>query len=234
MEWTDNFSELILLSERPVYFYFNEKIISMKIPNIIDCYTDHNIQYAIAITNMDINEIKQYVKNIDFNNLWELLKLMILNKENNKVINSIKYLFQFCFGSNFIINNKWFLDMIEIDVSLFNRIIEIIQISNGLKKFTEQNKFQINKPDWLIQKEREIKRIKNQNQSTSESNIASKLIKIFITLNYEFNYTFEELCNMNYYHIQILHSYIPKVIQYDIHKHALSAGTKKKIKYITE
>ena len=42
-------------------------------------------------------------------------------------------------------------------------IVEIILISCGMKDYKEQKKFHQHKPQWLIDKENEIKRIKNLN-----------------------------------------------------------------------
>ena len=85
----------------------------------------------------------------------------------------------------------------------------------------------------MIDKENEIKRIKNQGKTkTGEYNNFQELAKILVPLNYELGYSFEELFDMNYYHIQFLSKYIPKMVGYDISKRQIMS--KKKIKYITD
>ena len=140
----------------------------------------------------------------------------------------------YCFGEQFKIENKqWKLNDIFVTEELFNRIQDISLVVAGMKKFNEQSILQLNKPQWLIDKENEIKRIKNSSKGKNNSNKQfEELMKIFLPLNYELNYSFEELFNMNYYHIQYLSHYIPKIVGYDIQKRQIMS--KKKLKYITE
>jgi hypothetical protein len=88
------------------------------------------------------------------------------------------------------------------------------------------------KPETIKHKKHEIKRIKNQGAKTGSYNSFTELSKVLMPLNYELHYSFEELFNMNYFHIKFLSAYIPKMVSYDIQKRQVLS--KKKIKYITD
>lgn len=110
--------------------------------------------------------------------------------------------------------------------------MDIVLIASGIKKFSEQSAIQTQKPGWLIEKEEEIRRIKSQGSNSKVKNECQELLKVLVPLNYELGYSFEELFSMNYFHIQALATYIPKIVSYDVSKRAVLS--KKKIKYITE
>ena len=110
--------------------------------------------------------------------------------------------------------------------------MDITLVGCGLKKITEQNILQQQKPKWLIEKEEEIRRIKGQGKKQGGGDEFQELLKVLMPLNYELGYSFEELLNMNYFHIQTLLTYIPKIVSYDIQKRAVFS--KQKIKYITD
>lgn len=239
MEIQDNFSELLLMTEKPVSFYFPNTIINMKIPNIADAFTDQKIQHAVAILNTPISKIQENIPNIKFDNLWILLNFFIKQKSTNIFTDNIRYLYDYCFNDQFKEeDDTWYLNDIKINKDLFNRVTEIILISMCVKKFNEQEKFQLDKPEWLREKEAEIQRIKSQGKdknNLSDIHIFETITKIFVQINYELGYSFEQLFNMNYYHIQILQKYIPKIVSYDIQKRSAAVGmTKKKLKYITD
>ena len=237
MEIQDNFSELLLITEKPVSFYFPTVTPIMKIPNIADSFTDQKLQLATAILNMPLKRLQEQMPNLKFENLWSLVSFLMLQKVPNLITDNIRYLFKYCFGEQFSEqNNKWYLCNIELQKEIFDRVCEIILISMCIKKFSEQEKFQLDKPLWLREKEAEIQRIKSQGKKGgSDAQTFETITKVFIQINYEFGYTFEQLFNMNYYHIQLLQKYIPKVISYDIQKRSIAAGmTKKKLKYITD
>lgn len=242
MQFKDNFSEILLIAEKPVIFYLDDMYVVqnveliMNLPTIAQTLTNPNIQMALTIFQMSVNELKKSIKGIEFNSIWELLIQLRELQPGNQFCRAVVYLLKTGFGEQFIGNeksNSWKINDIEVNEKLFNRIVEIYLISSGLKKYNEQDKFQLDKPQWLIEKEKEIQRIKNQGKNSGgERANFDELTKILIPLNYELGYSFEELFNMNYYHIQFLSRYIPKMIGYDIQKRQILS--KKKIKYITE
>lgn len=111
---------------------------------------------------------------------------------------------------------------------------DIILIECGLKDYKDQRINDSLKPQWLIEKEEQIRRIKSQGNSNKEgvSNDFQELLRVLMPLSYEFKYTLEQLLDMNYFHIKVLLSYIPKIVSYDVRKHQTLA--KGKIKYINE
>jgi hypothetical protein len=169
--------------------------------------------------------------NIVIDSKWDFL--LKLRENNNDIISrSLIYCFKECFGDDFD-EKKWTIQEFEIDENFFNRVEEIILISSGIKNFKDQRKFNEDKPQWLIDKENEIKRIKNQGKiKTGGYNDFNELLKVLIPLNYELNYSFDELFNMNYFHIKQLSVYISKIVNYDISKRQIMS--KKKIKYIID
>jgi hypothetical protein len=119
-----------------------------------------------------------------------------------------------------------------ITKELFDRIVEVTLIAAGAKDIKEQNKFNAGKPQWLIDKENEIRRIKSQGKQKTAVNELEDLNKTLLPISYELRYSFEQLFNMNYFHIKFLSQNIQKIVRYDIRKH--QPLSKQKIKYINE
>ncbi len=238
MEIKDNFSEVLLLSEQPVIFYFDDYTdVTMHVPTIKEFFNDQRLQYAVSISYMDINELRQYITQLSINNCFELYQLLLIADSKDTVTYNITYLFKHCFGEQCqIVDKHLYLGGHILTEEWFARITEIVHIASCIKKFNEQNKFSAAKPQWLIEQEKKIKRIKSQGADASSSNVANQLLKVLIQINLELGYTFEQLFNMNYYHIQQLQQYIPKIVSYDIQKRALTAGNSKnkKLKYVTD
>lgn len=239
MKFEDNFSEILLISDTDVFFYCEDPYLkqnldfSMHLLSIRDTLTNPYIQISICLLNMTNKEIADMFKLEKEISLWEVLCLLKFNP-NNSVVRKLSYLMRYIFEDVFVEKEqKWFLQDIEVDQKLFERIGEVVLISSGMKNFKDQDKFKIDKPKWLIEKEREIARIKNQGKGNKSSNQHFEgLMKILVPLSYEFSYSLEELFNMNYFHIQFLAQYIPKIVGYDIQKRQVFS--KSKIKYITD
>ena len=242
MQFKDNFSEILLIAEQPVIFYLDHPYLIqtvdliMKLPTLAQTLTDPHIQLAITVFQMPIAELKKTIHGVEFETIWELLSQLNKMQPGNQISRNVTYYLHAMFGDTFHedeATKTWMLDRFEIDEELFNRIAEIAVVAAGLKDYKDQRKYNADKPQWLIDKENEIKRIKNQGKTkTGEYNNFQELTKILIPLNYELGYSFEELFAMNYYHIQFLSKYIPKMIGYDISKRQIMS--KKKIKYITD
>jgi hypothetical protein len=240
MEFKDNFSEILLIAEAPVIFYADDPYLIktidliMTLPNLRQTLTNPHIQLALAIFQMRLTDLQRAIPSVQFNSLWELIVKLYASQPGNQFCRTIEYYLCSVFGEQIVINNfPWRINEIEVDEKLFMRIAEISLISAGLKDFKDQAQFQADKPQWLIEKENEIKRIKSQSQTkTGEYNNFQELAKILMPLNYELGYSFEELFAMNYFHIKFLGGYIPKMIGYDISKRQIMS--KKKIKYITD
>ena len=238
MKFQDNFSEILLVSEGDVIFYYEDKYLiqntnfRMKLLNIKDSLTDPYIQIAITYFNFSPEQLRETTKINHAQNLWSLLNLVGLDSKNG-INRSIQYYFQYVFGEQFKIENKeWKLNGIAVTEEIFARIQDISLVVAGMKKFNEQTIMQFDKPQWLLDKEAEIRKIKNQGKNQNGKNHFEELMKIFLPLNYELGYSFEELFQMNYYHIQYLSKYVPKIVGYDIQKRQIMS--KKKLKYITD
>ena len=240
MKFKDNFSKTLLVSEQPVLFYCDDPYLkqdvsfSMKIVSVQDTFTHPYIQYAIAILNLSKAEMKKSFKIDKDISTWELLQTIGLD-HYSFLMRCMRFYFEYIFGNQFTTKgNKWFLKTIEIDESFFDRVKEITLVAAGITNFDDQASLQLDKPKWLIEKEAEIRRIKNQKNkqvSTSHQQF-EQLMNVFLPLNYELGYSFEELFHMNYFHIQFISKYVPKIVGYDIQKRQVFS--KKKIKYITE
>ena len=239
MKLKDNFSEVLLLSEQPVMFYTDDPMIpidissTMKLITVAESFTHPYIQYAIALLNLDTASLQKTFRDSRIANLWSMLNLVGLGSDSY-IHRCSKFLFSHMFGSQFqATEEKWTINNIILDDAWFCRIQEIILITNGIRKFADQEKFHAHKPQWLREKEAEIQRIKNggKKQSGGEAHY-NELLRTLVPLCYEFNYTLEQLFDMNYFHIQALSSYIPRIVAYDLGKRQVFA--KKAPKYITE
>lgn len=241
MQFKDNFSEILLIAEKPVIFYLDSPYLiqtvdlTMKLPTLAQTLTDPHVQLAITIFQMSLTDLQAIVTGT-FKSTWEMICTLNRTQPGNQFSRNICYYLGLVFGDVFYENtdtHTWKLGGFDIDEELFNRITEISLIAAGLKDYKDQRKYNQDKPQWLIDKENEIKRIKNQGKTKlGEYNSFQELTKILIPLNYELGYSFEELFAMNYYHIQFLSKYIPKMVGYDIQKRQIMS--KKKIKYITD
>lgn len=238
MIFKDNFSELLLISEAPVMFYCEEEYLkqnvffTIKLINMKDSFIDPYLQNALFFLNLTSKELQTMLQSPEPVSLWQYLCKLGL-QHTSMPHRMIKYFLSYVLGEQFVdASDKWLINSIECDETIFNRIGEINLVAAGLKKFDEQST-KIDKPQWLIEKEEEIRRIKKQGKkNTSEHQQFTELSKTLIAINYEFGYTFEQLFNMNYYHIQYLASFVGKAVNYDIQKRQVFS--KKKIKYITD
>lgn len=238
MEFKDNFSEILLIAETPVMFYLAEEYLATnfyftaRLINLRDSFLDPYIQNALALSNITSTQWQEKT-NKECSCLWEILQQYKFS-QNNTAVRSVYYLLEHMLGDQLEnVNSTWRIKGIDINRTLFERICDIALISAGLKKYNEQSKLQAHKPQWLIDKEAEIQRIKSSGRNKNAGgNQYEELLKIIMPLNYELGYSFEEIFNMNYFHIQALTKFIPKIIGYDIQKRQIMS--KKKIKYITD
>ena len=203
----------------------------MRLISIAELFTHPYIQQTIALFNLTKEQLQQTFNNTHIHNLWSMLNLYGLDNASF-THRCVRYYLETVFGADFNQKNEaWYVKTFLITEELFNRIQEITLIAAGIKKFSEQSAFNASKPQWLIEKEAEIQRIKRQNNKGSVNQF-EELMKTLISLNYELSYSFEELFKMNYFHIQYLSQYISKIVSYDIGKRQVFA--KKAPKYITE
>lgn len=238
MNFQDNFSETLLMSESDVIFYYEDMYLiknvcfNMHLLKIKDSLNNPYIQFALSFFNLSSNDLKTKFGDPHIHNLWSLLNLLGLDN-NSFTHRCVRYYMEFVFENQFTQKNKkWFINDIEIDERLFNRIQDISLVICGTKKFHEQNSIngEDERPQWLIDAEEQIKKIKQQ--SKPNQNYFEDLMKMFLPLNYELGYSLEELFNMNYFHVWYLHKYIPKIVNYDIGKRQFMS--KKKLQYITD
>lgn len=240
MKFKDNFSEISLIAEAPVIFYSDEpnlvKIIQFEVtlPSFKDSMLDPFVQFGLAYCNLTSADLKKIINStLTITSIWQLLQTTKQNEYQDLFSQSIIYLLNKYVEDFKIEDGIFYSGRFLIDEELFNRITEILLIASGIKEFNDQQKFQQGKPQWLIEKEAEIKRIKNSAKGQSNTaNSCDELTKLLLPLNYELGYSFEELFEMNYYHIKYLGKYIPRFIRYDIQKRQVFS--KKPAKYITE
>lgn len=238
MEFKDNFSEILLIAEAPVMFYLDDTYLKdnfcfyAKLITIKDSFLDPYLQNALALCHITAKQWQEQTQQ-KCSCVWDMLQLYNFDY-TNFAVRSIYYLLTYMLGDQLaVVNNLWTIKNIDIDKPLLERLCDVAIISAGLKKFNAQSKFQAHKPQWLIDKEAEIQRIKSGGQNKiSDSNQYEELLKVIMPINYELGYTFDEIFNMNYFHIQALTKFIPKIIGYDIQKRQIMS--KKKLKYITD
>lgn len=237
MKFKDNFNEILLIAEEPVLFYIDSPFLTktldfkMKLLNLKDILLNPYVQFTIALCNMPIQELQHNITTYKFNSLFELLTILLQNGGTDTISRSFQSTGRLIFNNFSIKDNQYYIKDFILDQDLFERIQLILLISSGLIKFGQTIQAQnIVKPQWLIEQEEKIRKIKNQN--ISESDNFKQISKVLIAINYELHYTFEELFNMNYYHINFLSTYVPKIVNYDIQKRQILA--KKPPKYITE
>ena len=158
---------------------------------------------------------------------WQLI--MLCQKElRNQLGRKMEYLFTYLFQDQFYVKDSvWHLGDYPLEEKLYNRIEEIVLIAAGFRNFEDQA---LDKPQWLIDKENEIRRIKAQGQSNRNS--LKDFTKLILPLIYEYNYTTEQIFEMNYFHVKFLAKQINAIVRYDIQKRQVFS--KQKIKYITD
>ena len=230
----DNFSEILLISEQPVIFYLDEphllKLtdISMSLPKLKDTLNNPYIQQALAIFNLSVGEIAK-AWNLQLERKWQLIELC-QTQLSKSIGRKLVYLFEYLFGDQFRVQkNEWYIGDLPLEENLYLRIEEIVLIAAGIRGFDEQPT-KMDKPQWLIDKENEIRRIKAQRVGAYNS--MEKLSKTIMPINYEFGYTLEQIFDMNYYHVKYLAGFVSRAVRYSIQKHQIFG--KGKIKYITE
>ena len=172
MEFKDNFSEILLIAEAPVIFYADDPYLIktvdlvMKLPTIRETLTNPHIQLTLTLFQMPIPDLKKIITGMEFVSLFDMLIKLNGLQPGNQICRNMVYYLEYAFGAQFVEDDAkfhtWTINGIKIDELLFNRIAEITIIAAGLKEFGDQSKFHMDKPQWLIDKENEIKRIKNQ------------------------------------------------------------------------
>lgn len=239
MEFKDNFSQLVLLAETPVTFYLEDanliKIARFNIylPKFKESMIDPYISMGLGYLNLSSKDLKKIFCGINqIENIWDILQATKQNNYEDIFSQTIINLFN-TYVENFKIeNNNFYSGKFLIDKDLFFRIGEILLIASGVKEFEDQSKFLLGMSQEQIDRENEIKRIKAQKQGSSNGNSSEEISKLLLPLNYELGYSFEELFNMNYYHLKFLGKFISGIVRYDIQKRQVFS--KKPIKYITE
>ena len=241
MIFKDNFSATLLIAEQPVIFYAEDKYLiknlefHIRFLTVAELFTNPYFQFAIALFNTPLSQLQKSVIGASFESLWDLLQQLQEFQPNCQIMRYIRSLFdaicieKFTYNSN---TKDFKIGDVIITKELFDRIVEVTLIAAGAKDIKEQDKFNAGKPQWLIDKENEIRRIKSQGKQKNAVNELEDLNKTLLPISYELNYSFEQLFNMNYFHIKFLSQNIPKIVQYDIRKH--QPLSKQKIKYINE
>lgn len=117
MDYTDNFSEILLLAERPVTFYLPENTdIIMRIPPVKDFLNDIRLQYAISITYMDLAELQSYTPSIKFDTFFDLLQLLVISTPDNEIVYNLMYFLNYCFGSEFkLVEGHFYIGKFRLD-----------------------------------------------------------------------------------------------------------------------
>ncbi len=239
MTFQDNFSRVLLLSESPVFFYLDDPYlvetttITMRFLTIQETLTDPYIQTTLSVLNMISDDIKEKLKMPNCSSVWELLKTLKTYGGTDQVSRHFNYFCEKIFGDQFVSTDSgWKLGIFELDEQLFERISEIQLIASGLKKYEDQNNGKIKKPRTMIEQEERIRRIKSRAKNGNPLDDGyDNLMKMFLPINYELGYTFEQLFQMNQYHVLALQQQISKIVRYDIQKRQIMS--KKKITYIT-
>ena len=230
----DNFTEILLIAEQPVLFYLDEPYllklthVPMMLPKIKDVLTDPYIQQALAVFNLSIAELSKSW-GIELESKWEVIELC-QGQLGQSIGRKVAYFFNYLFGENFRIeDDKWWLGDLPLEENFYLRIEEIVLIAAGIRNFDEQPT-KMDKPQWLIDKENEIRRIKAQRNNGGSG--FEELSKTIIPISYEFGYTLDQIFEMNYYHVKYLAGYISRIVRYNIQSRQVFG--KGKIKYINE
>lgn len=241
MEWRTNLTNDLLMLNAPIVFTGTEdghlvKQFSMRIPNIIEVYTNQDLQLFSSILHSDIQKLEEQfpiTKNLSTH--FQLMRIMLVYEKLgtrqyvNAFINAMKLL-----GVDIVTDNtSYFLgaenkeEWLEIEFNLFKLLQDTLLSIMGLQKV---DNYSVVDPRYEKLKSK-IDRIRKNGQSTVNNH--TNLSETFVVLTYEFGFKLEEIYKMNVYQMNTYMSYVNKSIQYKVSIVGAGNGLTKKVKYIT-
>lgn len=241
MKLLDNFSETHLLFSYDIDLLFiddsgnlNSKQTTyskMKLPLFKHCYLDYKFQSFLGILLTPYEQtLKHVVKLSGVNDLYSLCSGIIITSQFNSYYADI-----IIYGLNTILprftvdNGIMYVDNIELNKEIFDRIVSIVLVATEHKKLHE---LAIKDPA-LQAMEDKIARIKKQNNNNKNA-LDSSFTQSYMILNYEFGYSSEQILNMTMYAITMILKYTGKSINYKVSLIGAGNGLSKKIHFITD
>lgn len=236
----NNFSELLLLSQRNIKFWNDEnsfELIPMSLENTL---FNEDLAYVINFLDIDITELKKQINYDSIDSHYSYVHLILsLSKKREEVkelaqslLNGFKTIIpDLTFESGILKIKNFFLDK-----DLFNEITIVIF------KILEKKKIIINDgDDPFTKKEKEIKlraeRIRREGRRNKENEKGTDFKDSFAAIIYEFpQYKIEDLFKLNIYTFHYLFKYIGRIANYEVSKIAAGNGLIKsgKHKYFIE
>ena len=241
MEWKTNLSNDLMMLNAPVLFTGVEegeivKQFTMRIPTVLEVYTNSNLQLFSSLLHADIQKLEQQfpiVENLSTH--FQLIKILVAYEKLgtkqyvDAFVKSLKLLGIDIRidGTDFYLGAEQKEEWIEIEFNLFKLIQNTLLTTMGLQKV--DNYVSID-PRYAKLKNK-IDRIRKEGQAKVASN--NNLSETFVVMNYEFGFKPDEVCKLNVYQLNTFMSYVNKSIQYRISSIATGNGLSKKVKYIT-
>ena len=241
MRFIDNFSETHLLFGQNIEIMIlpdNNNVNSdevlyttLVLPKLKHCYFDYRFQNFLGLILTPYEEtLKKTVKLKDVTSLYNLFNgVLITSKFNNYFAQIIEYAMHLILPDFNVYNGRMYLHNQPLSEELFNRIIDIVQVSTEHKKLYEL----AIKDAHMQALEDKIAKIKKQNKNNN-SNGDSNFMDSYMILTYEFHYTAEQIMNMTMYAITNILKYTHKSINYKVSLIGAGNGLSKKIHFITE
>lgn len=236
MEFTNNYSDLLLLSNRNITFKSVDgesefELVPMK---TWDVFFNEDLMTFISFLDMDLETLKANFAIADIESHYDFLSIMLTlgtkHKEARVFANKLLLGLQKIVPDVNFEGNEIFIKDMFLSSSVFESIVEIIF------KILSREKIIIKEDDdEFTRMEKEAKLRAERIKKTSKPEEEGKLEDSLIALIYEYpQYTLEDLFQLNIFTFNYLFKFIGKIANYEVSKIAAGNGLAKKHKYFTE
>ena len=231
MELKDNFSIFNLFLDKKVKIYANQKFFFLRLPTIKEFSLNDKINATYHIWTLS-EEKRQQIIPIECDSSFDFINIILFQlgiyKEYKDVLSNFQESLTFFLPDLEIDyqNKQLIVNGITITDEIWEYILYLLKLSCGEKvekprTFASKDERQF----YLAQKkmEEKIKKIKAQKPGDSDS-----LLKSFLTIQYEFNLSFDYLAEQTLAQIQWLQQYAAGAVSYEVNAQAFAAGNMKK------
>jgi len=200
-------------------------------PTVGELYNDSNLFIITQVLTSDKEELKKMLS-VDINvEREEMIRLLLTNSAfSEELAIALKVLIpKITIEEEFILyENK------EVSELEFKRIEDLLKIIIGQDDFEkqEEEKEELS-PAALRMKEIEARLEKKKENKSKKEASKYPFEDVLIALTYEFNFTIEQMMDMNYFTLLWYYSYIGKIHGYRLTTAALGAGVGKDFDYFT-
>lgn len=235
--------KLSIIANLPIEFSINgRRSISVKLPTLKEYITELDFKKFLGVISLTPEKIKDLKLKLNFEtkSVGGILKGFIYLTEYKDLL--IKYLSRYVLDFQ-VLEGKVVVKDEELNIEELEYIAKLILVSMYMEKLDDNllNKKESKEPEKelsptekkLLEKQRlaeeRLRKAKERKTESSSSGLAIE--EILLAISYEFNISFEELLNKNYYSIIWQFGYVGKIDSHKLYQIIFGTGNTKNRNY---